>query len=108
MSAWLQNYDPLNSAAISTLVAALPVVALLGLIAWGRMPIHKAAVAALLLALGVAVWVYEMPGKAASMAAVNGACYGLLLGRRGIVDVHNVPPDSRILWMCSPQPCRGI
>jgi len=77
MSAWLQNYDPLNNAVLSTLVAALPVVALLGLIAWGRMPIHKAAVAALLLALGVAVWVYEMPGKAASMAAVNGACYGL-------------------------------
>ena len=44
---WLQNYDPIHNAALSTLVAAIPVVALLGLIAWGRMPIHKAAIAAL-------------------------------------------------------------
>ncbi len=75
---WLQNYDPLHNAALSTLVAAIPVVALLGLIAWGRMPIHKAAVAALILALGVAIFAYGMPVKSAAMAAVNGACYGLM------------------------------
>ena len=75
---WLQNYDPIHNAALSTLLAAVPVVALLGLIAWGRMPIHKAAFAALLLALGVAIFGYEMPAKTAAMAAVNGACYGLL------------------------------
>lgn len=75
---WLQNYDPLNHPAVSTLMAAAPVVALLGMIAWGRMPIHKAAIAALLLALGVAVWGYQMPAHAAMMAAVNGAAYGLL------------------------------
>lgn len=75
---WLQNYDPLHNATLSTLLAATPVVALLGLIAWGKMPIHKAAIAALLLALGVAIWGYDMPASAATMAAVNGACYGLL------------------------------
>jgi hypothetical protein len=75
---WLQNYDPLHNAPLSTLLAATPVVALLGLIAWGKMPIHKAAIAALLLALGVAIWGYDMPASAAAMAAVNGACYGLL------------------------------
>lgn len=75
---WLQNYDPLNSPAASTLVAATPVVALLSLIAWGKMPIHKAAMAALLLAFGVAVWGFGMPVKSAGMAAANGAAYGLL------------------------------
>jgi lactate permease len=75
---WLQNYDPIHNAALSTLLAAVPVVALLGLIAWGRMAIHKAAFAALLLALAVAIFGYEMPAKTACMAAVNGACYGLL------------------------------
>jgi lactate permease len=75
---WLQNYDPIHNAALSTLLAAVPVVALLGLIAWGRMAIHKAAFAALLLALGVAIFGYAMPAKTAAMAAVNGACYGLL------------------------------
>lgn len=78
VTTWLQNYDPLHSTAASTLMAATPVVALLSLIAWGRMAIHKAALAALLLALGVAIWGYGMPAKTAAMAAVNGAAYGLL------------------------------
>lgn len=75
---WLQNYDPLHHAALSTFLAAIPVIALLGLIAWGHMAIHKAAIAALILALGVAIFGYDMPAKTAGMAAVNGACYGLL------------------------------
>ncbi len=53
---WLQNYDPLHNAALSTLLAAIPVIALLGLIAWSHMAIHKAAIAALILALGVAIF----------------------------------------------------
>jgi lactate permease len=32
---WLQVYDPLNSPVFSTLVAALPIVVLLGLLGWG-------------------------------------------------------------------------
>ena len=75
---WLQNYDPLHNATLSTLLAATPVVALLGLIAWGKMPIHKAAVAALLLALGVAIWGYDMPASAAAMdsAAISSGVIG--------------------------------
>lgn len=75
---WAQNYDPLNHSVLSTLVAASPVVVLLALIAWGRMAIHKAAIAALLLALGVSVWGFGMPVNSAAMAAVSGAAYGLL------------------------------
>ena len=33
---WTQNYDPFNSPLLSTLVAALPIVLLLGLLATGR------------------------------------------------------------------------
>lgn len=75
---WPQTYDPLHQAVLSTLLAAVPVVALLGMIAWGRLAIHWAAVVALVLALGVAIWGYGMPAKSAGMAAVNGAAYGVL------------------------------
>ena len=48
---WPQNYDPLHSAALSTVVAALPVVVLLGSIAVLRIRIHFAA----LIGLGTAL-----------------------------------------------------
>ena len=40
---WPQNYDPLNSAALSTLLAAIPVGVLMVLIASGKMRVHLAA-----------------------------------------------------------------
>ena len=75
---WLQNYDPLHNAVLSTLVAALPVVGLLALIASGRMPVHRAAFLALVTSMGLSVAVFGMPWQAAGMAAVNGALFGLL------------------------------
>ncbi|HEY2952883.1 MAG TPA: L-lactate permease [Verrucomicrobiae bacterium] len=75
---WLQNYDPLDNAFLSTLVAALPIVVLLGSIAVLRIRIHFAALLGLGVALVVAVLVYHMPGKAAVATTVYGACYGLL------------------------------
>jgi lactate permease len=75
---WLQNYDPLHSQWLSTLVAALPVVLLMGFIAWGKVSVHLSAVIALLVSLAVAVFVFGMPAGAAGMAAMNGALYGLL------------------------------
>src|ERR1051325_2719057 len=74
---WLQNYDPLNNVFLSTLVAALPVVVLLGSIAVLRIRIHFAALLGLGVALAVAVFVYHMPGRAAAATTVYGACYGL-------------------------------
>ena len=44
--AWTQNYDPFDSPVLSPLVAALPVVVLLGLLATGRVSAAKAALAA--------------------------------------------------------------
>ena len=55
---WSQTYDPLGSAILSTLVAAIPIVVLLGLIAAGKVQPHIAAVIALFAALLVVVLVF--------------------------------------------------
>ena len=77
MILWLQNYDPLGNMVLSTLLAALSVVVLLGLIAFGGMPIHRAALLGLLAALGTAIFAYGMPSDAALAAAGYGAAMGL-------------------------------
>jgi len=74
---WQQHYNPLGYWALSTLVAAAPVVVLLSSIALLRVRIHLAAVAALALAWGIAVAVYRMPADAALAAALFGAATGL-------------------------------
>ncbi|MEZ5385792.1 MAG: L-lactate permease [Prosthecobacter sp.] len=74
---WSQNYDPLGSLILSSLVAALPVVVLLGLLAFWHVRAHLAALAGLLVAAGIAIFVYHMPAQLAGMAAVNGAAFGL-------------------------------
>lgn len=74
---WTQNYDPLGSALLSTLVAALPVVVLLGAIAWLHIRIHFAALLGLGVALAVAIGAYQMPVKAAAATTLFGAGYGL-------------------------------
>src|SRR5215475_8175262 len=74
---WTQIYDPLGSAWLSTLVAALPVVLLLGslgLLGWSA---PRAAALGLVSALGVAILIYRMPGRMAIAAALNGAGFGL-------------------------------
>ena len=74
---WLQNHNPLGNAALSTLVAALPIVVLLGLIAVMEMRIHFAALLGLLTALVVALLVYHMPVSVAAATTAYGAAYGL-------------------------------
>lgn len=74
---WVQVYDPLGSPLASTLLAASPIVVLLGLLATG-LAAHRAAVAGLATALVSAVWGFGMPGAAAAAAAGYGACFGLL------------------------------
>ena len=77
MQPWPQSYDPLGNAFLSTLVAALPVVVLLGAIAWLDIKIHLAALLGLGVALGVALFAFRMPVDAAFATAGYGAAYGL-------------------------------
>ena len=74
---WTQNYDPTGSEILSTIVAIVPVVMLLGtlgLLGWSA---PKAAAAGLLASLAVAIGIYRMPWQSAVAAAGFGACYGM-------------------------------
>jgi lactate permease len=113
---WTQNYDPLGNVLLSTLVAALPVVVLLGSIAFLRIRIHFAALAGLAVALFIALAIYRMPAPVAAATTVYGAAFGLfpigwiilnviflyqLTVKRGLFDVlrdslATVAPDPRI------------
>jgi len=75
---WPQNYNPLGSAFLSTLVAAIPVVVLLGCIASGKIKAHVAALIALAVAFGIATGVVGMPVQTALAATGLGAAYGAL------------------------------
>ncbi len=73
---WSQNYNPLDSLVVSSLVAAMPVMVLLGLLAFWHVRAQFAALAGLVTAMCIAVFVYHMPAQLAGMAAVNGAAFG--------------------------------
>ncbi len=75
---YLQRLDPLGSPVASTLVASLPVVTLLALLVWRRWVASAAGFAGAVVALVVAVAVYEMPARSAAMALVYGVQFGLL------------------------------
>ncbi|HKW48443.1 MAG TPA: L-lactate permease [Gemmatimonadaceae bacterium] len=75
---WPQNYSPLGSATASTLLAALPLLVLLGLLAARKIRAHVAALLALGMALVVAIGPIGMPAPMAAKAALLGAAYGFL------------------------------
>ncbi|HVP68563.1 MAG TPA: L-lactate permease [Anaeromyxobacteraceae bacterium] len=76
---WTQVYTPVaGNLFVSALVAAIPVILLLGALAFFHVKAHVAAIVGLAAALGVAVLVYGMPAGMAGMAAVNGALFGLM------------------------------
>jgi lactate permease len=62
MKNWTQVYTPVaGSPALSALVAAIPVVVLSGLLAFGHVKAHWAALSGLAASLGVAILVFGMP-----------------------------------------------
>jgi lactate permease len=74
---WAQNYDPTGSWWLSTLIAALPIVVLLGTLALLHIKAHFAALLGLGTALVTAVFIFHMPARLAAVTAVFGAGYGL-------------------------------
>jgi lactate permease len=78
LAVWTQRYEPVaNNLALSALVAALPVIVLLGLLGMVRIRAHYAALAGLATAFLVALLVYGMPAPMATAALANGALFGL-------------------------------
>jgi len=77
MTVWTQNYNPTGSAALSTILAALPAAALLTMIVFLRMRIHHAALIALALAATIAIGIFGMPADMAAASVVYGGAFGL-------------------------------
>jgi lactate permease len=75
---WDQNYDPLGNPWVSTILAALPVLTLLGSLGILRLAAHWAALLGLAVALIIAITVFNMPASSAISASLLGALFGLL------------------------------
>ncbi|MEN9677850.1 MAG: hypothetical protein RIS76_3746, partial [Verrucomicrobiota bacterium] len=74
---WSHDYNPLGSLTLSALVATLPVVTLLGLLAFWHVRAQWAALAGLGVASALALGVYHMPPPLAAAAMAYGAAFGL-------------------------------
>ncbi len=116
MPIWPQFYDPLGNIYISALVAAIPALLLLVLIAGFNVRIHFAALSALGACLVIAIGFFHMPIAYAVSSTVYGAAYGLfpigwlvlnilfvyqLTVKRGLFDIlrrnlSRIAPDPRI------------
>src|SRR5947208_14317416 len=75
---WTQVYDPLGHWWLSTIVAVLPIVVLLGLLAGFKVRPHLAAIAGAVTALLISVLVFGMPWQLSAMSFVYGLSFGLL------------------------------
>ena len=75
---WTQVYDPLHHWWLSTLVASLPVVVLLGLLAGFKVRVHICAMAGAATAVLVSIAVFGMPAGLAFSSFAYGSAYGLL------------------------------
>ncbi|MCS0615806.1 L-lactate permease [Massilia kyonggiensis] len=75
---WQQIYDPFGSMALSTLLAAIPVVVMLAALGFFHIKAHIAAALGLAAAFCVAVFAYQMPAAMAGKAALFGSFTGLL------------------------------
>jgi lactate permease len=75
---WTQVYDPFNNWMLSTFVAALPVLVLLGLLAGLRVKAHLCAIAGAATAIIVAIAALGMPWQLAGASFVYGMAFGFL------------------------------
>jgi lactate permease len=75
---WTQNYDPFGHWWLSTLVAALPIVVLLGLLAGFKVKAHLCAIAGAATAVLCAIFVFHMPARLALTSFFYGGAFGLL------------------------------
>src|SRR4030067_811807 len=74
---WQQAYDPLGNGLLSALVAGIPIIVLLGTLAFLKRAARGAAWCGLAAALIIAVAVFRMPVDKAGAVTAFGAAYGL-------------------------------
>ena len=74
---WIQQYDPTGYWVISTAIAALPLVVLLGLLITGKANAWQSAWAGLITAAIVATTIFQMPLELAARATAVGAVFSL-------------------------------
>lgn len=74
---WIQNYDPFGSPLISTTLAALPILTLLGLLVSGRVGAWKSAAAGLAVAALMAWGAFGMPAPMVLAAVEVGVVFAL-------------------------------
>ena len=75
---WTQVYDPTGHWWLSTLIAALPIIVLLGMLAGLKIRPHWCAIAGAATAVIVAIAAFGMPAKLAVTSFVYGGAFGLL------------------------------
>lgn len=75
---WTQIYDPLGHWWLSTLVAALPIFVLFGLLAGLKVKPHWCAIAGAATAVAVAIVFFKMPPALAAMSFAYGVAFGVL------------------------------
>ncbi len=75
---WTQTYDPAGHWWLSTLVAALPIIVLLGLLAGLKVRPHLCAIAGAATAATCAIVVFGMPASFAVSSFIYGSAFGLL------------------------------
>jgi lactate permease len=75
---WIQIYDPFGRWWLSTLVAALPIIVLFGLLGGFKVKPHWCAIAGALTAVTVAILFFKMPLTLAAMSFGYGVAFGML------------------------------
>lgn len=73
---WLQNFNPLGNAWLSTIAAAIPISTLIYFLAVRRIAAWLAAVYGFLAAIFVALLVFRMPSRMVAGAVADGLVYG--------------------------------
>lgn len=74
---WTQVTDPFNSIALSAIIAVIPILFIFWALIIKKMKGYKASLIAIVIAVLIAIFVYQMPVKLALLSTANGALYGL-------------------------------
>ncbi|MEQ1472508.1 MAG: L-lactate permease [Candidatus Acidiferrum sp.] len=75
---WTQNYNPAGHWWLSTLIAAIPILVLLTLLAGFKVRPHLCAIAGAIASMVIAIFVFGMPARLAVASFLYGGAFGLL------------------------------